>query len=93
MMNVRATPRRAENNAKLLRLLQDVPPEKRTARFRCVLAVASRALARTAVPTLGALSTSSTGIPRGAILSEHRGSGGFGYDPALRPRRISTNLR
>ncbi|HEY9172620.1 MAG TPA: non-canonical purine NTP pyrophosphatase, partial [Verrucomicrobiae bacterium] len=26
----------AENNAKLLRLLQDVPAERRTARFRCV---------------------------------------------------------
>lgn len=29
----------AENNAKLLRLLADVPAEKRTARFRCVLAL------------------------------------------------------
>ncbi|HEX5218085.1 MAG TPA: non-canonical purine NTP pyrophosphatase, partial [Verrucomicrobiae bacterium] len=29
----------AENNAKLLRLLKDVPSEKRTARFRCVLAL------------------------------------------------------
>ena len=28
-----------ENNAKLLRLLKDVLPEKRTARFRCVLAL------------------------------------------------------
>src|ERR1051325_145748 len=29
----------AANNAKLLRLLKDVPPEKRTARFRCVMAL------------------------------------------------------
>jgi XTP/dITP diphosphohydrolase len=29
----------AENNAKLLRLLRDIPLEKRTARFRCVLAL------------------------------------------------------
>ena len=29
----------AENNAKLLRLLTNLPPEKRTARFRCVLAL------------------------------------------------------
>src|SRR5262249_43554888 len=28
-----------ENNAKLLRMLKDVPFEKRTARFRCVLAL------------------------------------------------------
>jgi XTP/dITP diphosphohydrolase len=29
----------ADNNAKLLRLLQNIPPEKRTARFRCVIAL------------------------------------------------------
>ena len=29
----------AENNAKLLRLLKGVPLEKRTARFRCVIAL------------------------------------------------------
>src|SRR3954447_13970344 len=29
----------AENNAKLLRLLHDVPLEKRTARFRCAIAL------------------------------------------------------
>src|ERR1051325_10144783 len=29
----------AENSAKLLKLLHDVPPEKRAARFRCVLAL------------------------------------------------------
>ncbi len=31
--------RDADNNAKLLRLLEDVPLEKRTARFRCVIAL------------------------------------------------------
>ena len=39
----------ADNNAKLLRLLKDVPVEKRTARFHCVLAL---------VPTGGASSLS-----------------------------------
>ena len=34
----------ADNNAKLLRLLKDVPAEKRTARFRCVLALVPVAL-------------------------------------------------
>ena len=29
----------ADNNAKLLRLLQEVPPEKRTAHFYCVMAL------------------------------------------------------
>ena len=32
----------AANNAKLLQLLEGVPAEKRTARFRCVLALAAR---------------------------------------------------
>ena len=32
----------AANNAKLLRLLEGVPPEGRTARFRCVLALVAR---------------------------------------------------
>ena len=75
----------AENNAKLLRLLQDVPPEKRTARFRCVLAVAS--------PRLGSDRRADPGRPinlfdgdcQGRILSEHRGSGGFGYNPLFVP--------
>src|SRR5262249_28483491 len=31
--------RDVDNNAKLLRLLKDVPMEKRTARFRCVIAL------------------------------------------------------
>ena len=31
----------ADNNAKLLRLLKNVPAEKRTARFRCVIALAT----------------------------------------------------
>jgi XTP/dITP diphosphohydrolase len=75
----------AENNAKLLRLLQEVPPEKRTARFRCVLAVAS--------PRPGADYPAAGRRPvdlfdgdcQGHILSEHRGSGGFGYDPLFVP--------
>ena len=36
---IRTTRPTAENNAKLLRLLKDVPAEKRTARFRCVIAL------------------------------------------------------
>ncbi len=43
----------ADNNAKLLRLLEDVPVEKRTARFHCVLALvptgAASSLSRPAV--------------------------------------------
>ncbi|WP_334110527.1 XTP/dITP diphosphatase [Thermodesulfitimonas autotrophica] len=61
----------AANNAKLLRLLAGVPWEKRTARFRCVIAVAT--------PD-GAVATAE-GTCEGFILTEPRGTGGFGYDP------------
>lgn len=61
----------AANNAKLLELLAGVPWEKRTARFRCVIAVAT--------PD-GEIATAE-GTAEGYILTSPRGSGGFGYDP------------
>jgi XTP/dITP diphosphohydrolase len=63
----------AENNAALLRALEDVPDAERSARFRCVLALASpwdREQVETAV-----------GSVEGLIARAPRGSGGFGYDP------------
>jgi len=65
----------AANNAKLLRLLASVPPEKRTARFRCVLALAVRDK-----PTL-----TFDGNCEGRIALSARGAGGFGYDPLFIP--------
>ncbi|WP_027355730.1 XTP/dITP diphosphatase [Desulfofundulus thermocisternus] len=59
------------NNEKLLRLLAGVPPEKRTARFRCVVAVAT--------PEGKVFTTE--GTCEGVIAEEPRGEGGFGYDP------------
>ncbi len=59
------------NNAKLLRALQHVPPSRRTARFRCVVALAD---------TGGVLATAS-GTLEGVIVEEARGCNGFGYDP------------
>jgi len=59
------------NNEKLLKLLSGIPPEMRTARFRCVIAVTEPA---------GKVSTAE-GVCEGVISNEHRGSGGFGYDP------------
>lgn len=67
----------AENNAKLLRLLKDVPAEKRTARFRCVIAVAS---VGTPHSTLRAPQLFE-GVCEGRIGFALRGSNGFGYDP------------
>ena len=69
----------AENNAKLLRLLQDTPPEKRTARFRCVIAL-------TAVDAVaGGEIDLFDGVCEGRILLRPSGAGGFGYDPLFVP--------
>ncbi len=60
-----------DNNRKLLSELSSVPEEKRTARYLCVLALARQ-------NRLLALFSDSC---EGLILTEHRGRGGFGYDP------------
>lgn len=65
----------AANNTKLLAALVGVPTEKRTARFRCVLALADAAGA------LGAEVLTTAGVAEGLILEAPRGTGGFGYDP------------
>ena len=87
----------AQNNAKLLRLLRDVPIEKRTARFRCVLALTpveletrSSAAERPASPVCLAdemeLRTEIfEGACEGRIDFAPRGKGGFGYDPLFIP--------
>jgi XTP/dITP diphosphohydrolase len=82
----------AENNAKLLRLLQGVPPVKRTARFHCAVALTPvpEARAESASPVCYAdeaeLSTELfQGICEGHIVLEPRGGGGFGYDPLFVP--------
>lgn len=59
-----------ENNEKLLKLMQNVPDGKRTARFRCVVAL---------VHDGGEHWTE--GICEGKIMIAYRGQGGFGYDP------------
>jgi XTP/dITP diphosphohydrolase len=59
------------NNMVLLQRLAGVAPEKRTARYRCVL-VAARD---------GQVVHSAEGAVQGVILEAPRGTGGFGYDP------------
>lgn len=61
----------AANNAALMRALADHPPETWTARFRCVMALATpdRVLAVT------------EGTCEGVITDTPAGSNGFGYDP------------
>ncbi len=58
------------NNARVLRELRTVPPEKRTGRFVCVLAVARD----------GVTLATFRGIAEGIILTAPRGTNGFGYD-------------
>jgi len=61
------------NNAKLLRELKDVPEEKRTARFQCVIVYMRQA--RDPMPLI------CQGTWEGHILFEESGANGFGYDP------------
>jgi XTP/dITP diphosphohydrolase len=63
----------AANNAKLLRALQGVPHEKRSARFQCVLVYMRHAADPTPLVCQAAW--------EGFILEEPRGDEGFGYDP------------
>lgn len=63
----------AANVALLLERLRDVPPPRRTARFRCAIVVAhpdGRELV-------------AEGSCEGRITTAPRGSGGFGYDPVF----------
>ena len=64
-----------ENNTKLLDALAGLPPERRGARYVCVLALA--------MP--GAPVAFAQGTCRGRIATDPRGSGGFGYDPIFEP--------
>src|ERR1700733_3447961 len=64
-----------DNNAKLLRLLAGLPPEKRAARFWCVLALASPEKSTHLFE----------GVCEGHITLSPSGTGGFGYDPLFVP--------
>ena len=82
----------ADNNAKLLRLLKDVPREKRTARFKCVLALTPvvQASPGNASPVCFAdefemQTRIFEGVCQGWIGFELRGNAGFGYDPLFFP--------
>jgi XTP/dITP diphosphohydrolase len=80
------------NNAKLLRLLEGVPREKRTARFRCVLAltpvvpVVPEASSPVCYADAAELGTQLfEGVCDGRIGLAPKGGGGFGYDPLFTP--------
>lgn len=68
----------AENIKKMLRELRkrNVATEKRSARFRCAIALAQEG------KVLGVFE----GVVEGKIVDPPRGSGGFGYDPIFEPK-------
>ena len=72
----------AQNNARLLAALEGLPPERRGARYVCVLALA---LPDVAGPRGGVPVITTRGTCRGRIATEPRGTGGFGYDPIFEP--------
>ena len=63
------------NLEKLLDEMKDIPPEKRTARFICCIALAIEDDVKTFF-----------GFVEGSIGTESRGESGFGYDPVFYPR-------
>ena len=62
-----------DNNQRLLEALRDIPPEKRSARFQCVMVYLHHAEDPTPIICQGTW--------EGQILEAPRGEGGFGYDP------------
>lgn len=81
-----------QNNAKLLRLLVEVPRDKRTARFRCTIALVPVLCVQ---PELASSPCSADelelqtqifdGACEGMLDTGLRGHGGFGYDPLFIP--------
>ena len=73
----------ADNNARLLSELAVVPPQRRSARYRCVLA-----LVRDAADTAPLIASGSW---EGRIALQPAGNGGFGYDPLFLPEGLEVS--
>jgi XTP/dITP diphosphohydrolase len=73
----------AANNAELLRRLVGAPPERRKARYRCVVCFLDR---HEGMPFLF------EGTCLGRVLSEAAGTGGFGYDPLFHSDDLGTSF-
>ena len=67
-----------QNLDKLVAAIGAVPEEARTARYRCV-----------AVAALGDELVSAEAVCEGRLITDPRGSGGFGYDPIFIPQEHS----
>ena len=82
----------AANNLKLMRLLEKVPAERRTARFRCAIALAPAVAGAPEDNSKVGLTNERKlrlevfeGICEGRIALAQSGHGGFGYDPLFVP--------
>ena len=73
-----------DNLEKLLHELQGVAPEKRTARYQCVIALVRNA--EDPDPLIA------RGTWEGRILDGPRGIGGFGYDPIFVPDGVGLSV-
>jgi len=70
-----------QNLEKMLDELRGVPPDRRTARYQCVIV-----LARSADDSDPLVAQ---GTWEGRVLTTPRGSGGFGYDPIFQPEGLT----
>lgn len=70
------------NNIKLLKMLEEVPFEKRNAQFKCVMVL----MIRDKEPIV------TEGILKGRISDSLRGDNGFGYDPIFIPEGYNKTL-
>jgi XTP/dITP diphosphohydrolase len=66
----------ADNNALLLRQIHDIPDDRRTGRFVCVLALSD---------PQGRILLTARDTVEGLVIREPRGHNGFGYDPLFLP--------
>ena len=71
----------ADNNAKLLRLLQPIQTDKKTARFRCALHLKALSVSDSNWPK----ELQAEGACEGRITTAPSGTEGFGYDPLFIP--------
>jgi XTP/dITP diphosphohydrolase len=72
------------NNSKLLSKLKGIEPSQRTARFRCVIALAK--IGEYAQPQIF------NGICEGQISESASGANGFGYDPLFIPKNFNNSF-
>jgi XTP/dITP diphosphohydrolase len=72
----------AENLEKLLVAVARFPPQHKTARYRCVAAIAWP----------DGSEMHAEGVCEGVLIGDPRGTGGFGYDPAFVPQGESRTM-